>query len=442
MVNSRKEVMNLELSVNESGKIVQSIGNCVKVISSDERLKDMFAYNELTGKVEISGAWWNQPSVNLTDNAMNNIRFYLEAHYGLIHEKNIPRAVEIVANEKSYHPVKRYFEGLKRRDDKKYIENLLPRYLGAEKSPYTTKATELIFLGMIARTYNPGTKIDQMVCLVDPLQGGGKSTMARFIAGRDEWFTDDLKSLDDENIFRKLQGHSIVEFSEMLASSNAKTVESVKSFISRQKDTYKLPYDKYQQDFLRTCIFIGTTNNLNFLPNDRSGNRRFVPVRCYKERAEVHPLDDEAETRDYVEQALAEALEIYRGGNYSLTMPKDLQPALLELQQSFAPEDSRIGVIQEWLDTCGYSSVCTRMIYKEALRNEYQEPKEWELRDISDIMNRSISGWAKHPTSDSKIRFTGYGKQRAWDRIVPVEEVPEGFMRVSIGDMNGEIPFK
>ena len=27
------------------------------------------------------------------------------------------------------------------------------------------------------------------------------------MAGRDEWFSDDLKKLDDENVYRKLQGH-------------------------------------------------------------------------------------------------------------------------------------------------------------------------------------------------------------------------------------------
>ena len=36
---------------------------------------------------------------------------------------------------------------------------------------------------------------------------------------------------------------------------------------------------------------------LDFLPLDRSGNRRFLPVMVYPERAEVHILDDEAASR-------------------------------------------------------------------------------------------------------------------------------------------------
>lgn len=44
-------------------------------------------------------------------------------------------------------------------------------------------------------------------------------------------------------------------------------------------------------------------------------------------------------------------------------------------------------------------------------------------------MNNSINGWHKHPSSDRQLRFSKYGKQRAWDRDVheddgfhPIEE--------------------
>lgn len=441
-------VTDRELSYNEKGKIIQSIGNCVKAIHHDECLKEMFRYNEMTDKVEVSGAWWRQSSVNLSDNDVNNIRLYLETTYGLTHEKNIPRAIDIIAHQRSYHPIKEYLASLKWSGGK-HIENLLPKYLGAEKSDYTTEATKITMLGAIERVHNPGAKFESMLCLVEDRQGGGKSTMARFIATRDEWFTDDVKNLDDENIYRKLQGHWIVEFSEMLVTANTKTVEAIKAFLSRQKDTYKVPYDKYPHDFPRQCIFIGTTNNLDFLPNDKTGNRRFIPVRVNSELAEVHPLEDEAETRAYIDQAWAEAMEIYRSGDYKLTFPKELQGLLSEVQQEFTPEDPKAGIIQEWLDNCQYDSVCSRMLYKEALGKEFQEPKEWELREINGIMNKSVTGWRRHPTSDSKVRFEVYGKQRAWDRVdehgfrqrVPESEVPEDFAQLDMADMKGELPF-
>ena len=434
-------ITDIGLSVNEKGKVIQSIGNCVKAIHYDERLKEMFRYNEMTDMVEVYGAWWKQSSVTISDNDVNNIRLYLETTYGLAHEKNIPRAVDIIAHQRSYHPVREYLASLKW-DGEKYIENLLPKYLGAEKSDYTTQAMKLTMIGAIERVHNPSVKFETMLCLVEDEQGGGKSTIARLLACKDEWFTDDIKNLDDENVYRKLQGHWIIEFSEMLATANTKTVEAIKAFLSRQKDTYKVPYDKYPHDFPRQCIFIGTTNNLDFLPNDKTGNRRFIPVLTNMKAAEVHPLENEAETRAFIQQAWAEAMEIYRSKEYSLIFPKDLRNVLSEMQQSFTPEDPKVGIIQNWLDNCKYDSVCSIMIYREALGNEYQEPKPWELREISTIMNKSITGWEKHPTKSMQIRFNVYGNQRAWDKIVNTDSSTDGFIQISMDDMECDLPFK
>lgn len=428
------------LSVNERGAVVQSLGNTIKAICFDKNLSSMFRFNELTDRVEVSGAWWTRSSTSLSDNDLNNIRLYLEQNYGLSHEKNIPRAVDIVAHQHSFHPVRQFLEEL-RWDGVKRIGNLLPKYLGADRSDYTEEALKLFMLGAIERVFAPGTKFEIMVCFVEDKQGGGKSTIARFLATDDDWFSDDVKNLDDENIYRKLQGHWIIEFSEMLATSNTKTIEAIKSFLSRQKDTYKVPYDKYPHDFPRQCVFIGTSNNLDFLPNDRTGNRRFIPILADSKRAEIHPLDNEEETRAYIVQAWAEAMEIYRSGEYSLTLPKNLQGTLLKVQRDFTPEDPKVGIIQDWLDCCSYDSVCSLMLYKEALGNEYQEPKSWELREIGGIMNRSIVGWMKHPSSDSQVRFPRYGKQRAWDRIVHEKASTKDFVNVDEGGQQIELPF-
>lgn len=67
----------------------------------------------------------------------------------------------------------------------------------------------------------------------------------------DDWFTDDIKNLDDGNIVRHLQGHWIVEMAEMIATASAKCIEEKKAFISRQRDTYKVPYDKFAKDVKR-----------------------------------------------------------------------------------------------------------------------------------------------------------------------------------------------
>ena len=59
-----------------------------------------------------------------------------------------------------------------------------------------------------------------MLCLVGS-QGAGKSTFFKYLAINDDWFSDNLVHLDDENIYRKLQSHWIIEMGEMKATVTA-----------------------------------------------------------------------------------------------------------------------------------------------------------------------------------------------------------------------------
>ena len=414
------------------GNSDNSIGGFMNAILADEKLAAMFRYNEMTGRVEIRGAWWQRFTIEMSDNDLNNIRWYIEQVYQMSHEKNLPRAIDIVAHKDAYHPVREALEALNW-DGKKRIENLLPRYLGAEKSEYTTEAMKIFMLGAIARVFTPGIKFDTMICIVEDKQGGGKSTFARFLAMQDEWFTDDIKNLEDDNVFRKLQGHWIVEFSEMLATVNTRTTEAIKGFLSRQKDTYKIPYDRFPHDFPRQCVFIGTTNDISFLPDDKTGNRRFLPIRINSDQAEAHPLEDEEETRLYILQAWAEAMEIYRGGEYSLTLPKEIQVTLPDIQREFVPEDPRVGIIQAWLDNCKYEAVCIPMLCAEIpeLGYSYQAPGQKEKNEIGKILDKEIIGWERYKAASRQKRFQPpYGQQRAWCRVNAGDKKTGDFVQV------------
>lgn len=123
--------------------------------------------------------------------------------------------------------------------------------------------------GAIRRVFHPGCKYEEILCLVGG-QGIGKSTLIRFLAMADEWFSDDIRRLDDDKIFQRLVGHWIIEMSEMLATNNAKSVEESRSFFSRQKDTYRVPYESQPRDRQRQCVFAGTSNSMDFLPLDRA----------------------------------------------------------------------------------------------------------------------------------------------------------------------------
>ena len=248
---------------------------------------------------------------------------------------------------------------------------------------------------------------------------------------QDEWFSDDLKKLDDDKVFAKLQGHWIIEMSEMLATSNAKSIEEIRSFISRQKETYRTPYETQPKDRLRQCVFGGSSNTLDFLPLDRAGNRRFLPVLIYPEKAEVHILEDEAASREYLLQVWAEAMTIYRSGEYSMKFSKEIQKQLVEVQKDFMPEDTEAGQIQGFLEHYTGNVVCSKQLFKEALGHAFEEPKRWQLHNINEIMNTVVTGWK--PFSNPRM-FAGYGRQRGWEREISGNELPDnegGFVELS-----------
>ena len=404
------------LESTEKGGVRNSIRNCLTVFQNDPLLSGAIAKNLLTERVDIvKPIGYHRIGTAITDTDMNYLLLYLEETYGLTSEKKIAAAIGIVANENGYHPIRDYLNGLTW-DGTERIRTCLHHFLGADSDQYTYEALRLFLLGAIHRAFHPGCKFEVMLCLVGG-QGAGKSSFFRLLAVQDDWFSDDLKKLDDENVYRKMQGHWLIEMSEMIATANAKSIEEIKSFLSRQKETYKVPYETHPADRKRQCVFCGTSNTLDFLPLDRTGNRRFVPVMVHPELAEVHILDDEPAARAYLIQVWAEAMEIYRSGNFKLRFSPAMNEYLKVHQRDFMPEDTKAGQIIEYLEKCSDNMVCSKQLFREALGHSFDEPKQWEIREINDIMNNSVTGWRAF--SNPRYFRSPYGRQKGWERIQP-----------------------
>ena len=417
------------LTRNKDGTVSSTIGNYVAILAGDPRLKGAIRLNELSGRAQIVRdlGWHRNPEEPVTDTDVNYLRLWIETEYGISSEKNLIAAMDVVANEWRYHPVRDKLNSLVH-DGISRIPYVLHHFLGAEVNDINTAFVTVWLLEAIARVFHPGIKADLMLCLTGD-QGAGKSSFFRLMAMKDEWFTDDVKRLDDENVCRKLAGHLIVELSEMNAVNRAR-IEEIKSFISRQYDTYKVPYDRHPRDVPRQCVFCGSANRKEFLPSDRSGNRRFMPIAIDPRKAEVHILEDEAASRAYCEQVWAEAMVIYRSGNWSLTLPKEIERQLDEYRQAFLPDDDRVGMVTGFLERTEAGSVCSRMIFREAF-SEFRDPTQYELRDIAEIVNTEIDhgrlpGWRRYP---STRRYALYGQQRGWERI---PQDPETFPDVTL----------
>ncbi len=420
------------LEYDVKGKIKQTNNNCMLVLENDSLLAGAIKRNELSGSIDIvKDLGWKRYGKSITDTDQDNIILYLEKNYDLRVDRMIERAIRVIANQNSYNPIKELLYSLKW-DKTPRIDNALTHFLGVEKSTLTTESLKLFMLGAIERALNPGSKYEYMLCLVGG-QGAGKSTFLRFLALNDKWFCDDIKQLSDKDIFEKLQGHWIIEMPEMTAILHAKYVEDTKAFLSRFTDTYRAPYDKYSQDHPRTCVFAGTSNTIQFLPPDKSGNRRFIPIEVNMENAEVHILENESESRAYFEQMWAEAMEIYQSGNFKLTFSKELQKELVALQLKYTPEDPMETAILNYIEENQPEYVCAKMLYVEALGNSPLAPMaQWESVKIGEILNQKCPDYRSIATHV----FKDYGKKRAW-----VCTKKPDFEPIS-SDLEEELPFK
>ena len=259
-----EEIRN-SLEQSEKGKVYNTAANYKRVLQYDPLLKGAIRKNLLTERIDIvKPLGWYRDSPTLTDVDVKYLLLYFEENYGLTVEKKIIDAVAVIANENRYHPVCDFLNALQW-DGTERIRFCLHRFLGSDTDDYTYEALKLFLLGAISRAFKPGCKFEVMLCLVGG-QGAGKSSFFRLLAVNDDWFSDDLKKLDDENVYRKMQGHWIIEMSEMIATANAKSIEEIKSFLSRQKETYKIPYETHPADRKRQCVFGGLLIPLTFFP--------------------------------------------------------------------------------------------------------------------------------------------------------------------------------
>lgn len=430
---------------NEKGDIKGTVQNHMMIFRDDPLIQGCLRYNRLSERVDISRKlWWDEDWEILTDNAIDQFYLYFEVYYGLGNEKNLYKALQIEAANRAYHPICEYLETLKW-DGEERIRYVLKKYMGADDSDYVYEVLKHFMMEALLRVFYPGIKADEMLCLVGQ-QGAGKSTFFRFLSLKDNWFSDDLRDLGDKKVFESIRGHWIIEMSEMIAAISAKSNEEIKSFLSRQKDTYRTAYARFEKDRKRQCVFAGSTNTYQFIPFDRTGARRFLPIMIDASKAEKHILDDEEEARAYFNQLWAEAMIIYHNeenkGNL-LKFTKEMQKEIDEYRKQFMQEDTLAGTIQGWLDNYKGNYVCSIQIWSEAFNHGDREPKKYETNEICQIMDTQIIGWKR----GGYHRFTseGYGRQRCWTR--KSEEIEggneiggDGFRELSATEQM-ELPF-
>ena len=419
------------LKVTATGAIAQTIDNIVIILTHDPKLADRIALNEMEHNiVTLSSLPWRKVKgtsqwVDADDAAL---RYYLERTYGLAGKDRIFDAVNVVAQQRAFHPVREYLDGLAW-DEEPRLDTLLIDYLGAEDTPYTRAVTRKALVAAVARIYRPGCKFDHMLTLRGT-QGLGKSALIAKLGG--EWFSDSFTTMQGKESYEQVLGVWIMEVGELAGMKKAEA-EQIKLYISKQVDRFRPAYGRRTQEFPRQCIFIATTNETQFL-RDTTGNRRFWVVDTPEDPKK--DLWDEL-TQETVDQVWAEAVERFRHGE-KLYLSKDLEAAARRIQESYEEENPRTGIVAEYLDrllpddwderdlysrrgwlesnsngTHQRTVVCTMEIWAEALGGNPDKFDRLAGKEIRDIMAQ-IKGWRYR--GDSKRSIPPYGRQRYYER--------------------------
>jgi len=415
--------------INKDGSTASTIENVVIILENDPRLSGRLQYDEMRHTISSVGALpWRETPGPWTDSDDAALRFFLEHYYGLSGKDKIFDAVNVVAMRHVVHPVRDYLDACSW-DGVSRADTILIDYLGAEDTAYTRAVTRKTLVAAVSRVYRPGCKFDYMLTLRGR-QGIGKSALIAKLGG--DWFSDTFSTIQGKDAFEQLHGVWIMEIGELAGMKKAES-ETIKLFISKQADRFRPAYGRRNQEYPRQCIFIGTTNETQFL-RDVTGNRRFWVVDTPND-PKLSIWDDLSE--ETIKQIWAEAVVRFRKGE-PLYLPEELENAAREVQAEYEEENPKMGIIsaylniklpkgwddmdlyarRAWLEnpqngTETRETVCNLEIWVEAFGNAPERIDRLSAKEISDLLGR-IPGWKR--VKDKKIKIGPYGQQRYYRR--------------------------
>lgn len=424
-----------ELAYTEQGKLRSTINNFLLIIENEPLLKDKIKYNEFSNRANVTGQlpWRRKGNMqDWSDTDDSGLRDFIEKYYGISSTAKCADALILCFEKHSFNPIKDYLDGLTW-DGEKRVETLFTDYLGSEDNLYSRCISKKILVAAVARVFNPGCKFDNMPVLSGP-QGIGKSTLIRKLGMN--WFSDSLTTVNGKEAYEQLQGVWLIEIGEMMATRKA-DIEATKQFLSKTEDIYRVAYGRRTSRFKRQCVFIGTTNDREFL-RDKTGNRRFWPLDVGLIPIKKSVFDM---VQEDVDQLWAEAVQLYKSKE-PLFLNNEEEKEAIKQQENHSETSAKAGLIEEYLnksitkdwysltinDRKGYmqggdfgeapkgdvqrSKVCIMEIWVELFNGDPKLLTPMNSREINDIL-AGLKEWQK---SKGALRFGAYGSQRAYVR--------------------------
>jgi putative DNA primase/helicase len=263
---------------------------------------------------------------------------WLSEHYGChVSSDTVGEAVEVVARDRGFHPVREFLRGLPAWDGVRRLDEMLVRYAQVDDTEYARTVSTYFLRGMVARVMDPGCKFD--TCLVlEGEEGLGKSSFAAALGGR--WYSDTDLDLTHKDAMSALRGKWVHEFSEMDSVTRAEASKQ-KSFLSRQVDEFRPVYGRREIRCPRQTVFIGSTNELEYI-KEGQGARRFWPVTCRG------PIDVQG-LRKALPQLFAEAVHDVDAGERFYPDADQARDLFRPQQQRRVMQSSLVDALHDWV---------------------------------------------------------------------------------------------
>ncbi len=316
---------------SENGNIKPILANAIAALRHCPTWQDAFGFDEFAVRtVALKPVPWNPAPHVWSETEDTLVREWFQLEGIFVSREDVGLAIEAVAKERCFHPVKQYLEDLQW-DGEARIDRWLEDYFGAGTDPdagvrYSSAVGKRWLISAVARIMRPGCKADCCLILEGP-QGIKKSTALKMLAG--DWFADEIADLGSKDAAMQTFGVWIIELAELDAMSRAET-SKIKAFMSRDMDRFRPPYGRRLVEQPRQCVFAGSVNHSTYL-KDETGGRRFWPIACG-----TIDIDSLARDRD---QLWAEAVIRFKAGDTWWLESADLACLAAGAQASRYDED-------------------------------------------------------------------------------------------------------
>lgn len=261
-----------------------------KHLQTNEAVKGIVRFDTFTGKPmlqrpvprplqEVPRGFQCRPWHDTDTTSM--MEHLIDCKFKKVKRTTVDHGMMLEAHTFSYSSAVERFEALPKWDGRPRLDDFLIEVLGLTdqtKFAYYRNVSRCFFKAIVARVFRPGCKVDTVLVLEGP-QGIFKSKLLRIFALDDDWFSDSLPhNVSSKDAKQHLLGKLVIEMSE-IAQMDRSTNEALKAFLSAQDDKFRPPYARHEVTCLRQCVFVGTTNDDQYL-KDITGNRRYWPIAC------------------------------------------------------------------------------------------------------------------------------------------------------------------